>query len=103
MTLSADAKDEAEEALNELSVPSLQRDGILHRLSKQHAEQYFIQAVTPGSLEIVAIVAASTYFLLQKTIGQSVAEGYLSSDLHSKLKDWTSRSINAKLNRVAEK
>ena len=102
-TLSDDAKDEAEEALNELGVPPLQRDGILYRLSKMKAEQYFIQAVTPGSLEILAIVAASTYFLLQKTIGQSVSEGYLSSDLHTKLRDWTSRSINAKLKRVAEK
>src|SRR5258708_248722 len=99
--LKEDEVQEIGELCDTLQISPMIRDAVLYSLGQDDVERFFIEVAKPGSLELLAVVAAATYFVLQKTLGESVKDGYLSSDLHVLVKDWIAKRINEKMTRLA--
>ncbi len=93
--------EEIRELCDGLGISPMIRDAVLYRLKEEGVGRFYIEAAKPGSLELLAIIAAATYFVLQKTLGESVKEGYLTSDLHAQVKEWIAKKINEKMRRLA--
>jgi hypothetical protein len=84
-----------------LDIPPMIRDAVMYRLNENYVDRYYIEAVKPGSLEILPIIAASTFYVLKETLGESIKAGYLNSDIHGKLKEWITQRINQKMELLA--
>lgn len=74
-------------------IPELVRDACRQRLNNYRGNTLLVSAATPGSLVLVATCSALAYWLVEKTLGETVKEAYLESDLHTKLKELLSRRL----------
>ena len=62
-------------------------DACLERLRHHRHKRLLLEEARPGSLALIGVVAAVSFFVIEKTIGESFAEGYKESDTHKKLKE----------------
>lgn len=83
-----------------LNLPEFVGDAASYRL-RGDDPRYYITAVRSGSIEVIITIAMVTYYILSKTIGESVKAGYLDSKIHDELKRITSTLLDHKLARLA--
>lgn len=64
---------------------------------------YYVEKVERGSLEVVVVATAAAYWLLDKTIGESVSDAYKESAIHQKIIQILSTPLGRKrLPKIAE-
>jgi hypothetical protein len=61
-----------------------------------------IQAVKPGSVEVVIGVVALSYWLLEKTVGETIKDAWTQSGLHRRLKRFLLLGQEERLNQAVE-
>lgn len=96
-------EDELNRAAQFMHLPPIIRDAALWRLREYRDRRFSIKGATNGSIELFAIVAATTYFVLQKTIGESFTEGYKKSDCHKLLTEFIRSQIDEKMRGIHER
>lgn len=87
---------------NQLRLPSLVSDACLERLRHYRHNRLVLSAVKPGSIELFAVVAAVSYFVVKTTAGEAIKTGYQNSELHSRLSEYFQRNFD-KLLFIAER
>lgn len=83
-------------------INNLVKDASLERLRRYRQRRLLLEEARPGSLALVGLIAAVSYFVLEKTLGESFADGYKDSELHRRLKDFFRRLIDEKILTIAE-
>jgi hypothetical protein len=74
-------------------IPELVRDACRQRLNNFRGNTLLVSAAAPGSFVIAATCTALAYWLVEKTLGETVKEAYKESDLHKKLKELLARRL----------
>ncbi len=90
VVLKQDVGIEIREICDELKISATLRDAMLYRLERARPDHFYIEAAKQGSFEIFAVLAASAYFVMDKTIGKfdisKSADAELCGDLdHSRV------------------
>jgi len=71
---------------NRLSdLPSVAFDAAEHRIRQYRGSAVRIHSIEKGSLALTAVVAGLGYFILKNTLGETLKEAWLNSDMHLKL------------------
>lgn len=70
-------------------VPDLHRDAALERLRRFRNRRVLIDEIRPGSWEFVVAFAATAGFVLWKTLGETILDGYRETRFRQELKDFT--------------
>lgn len=83
-------------------ISAVTKDACLERLRHYRHQRLLLEEARPGSLELVGLIAAVSYFVLEKTIGESFSEGYKRTELHRKLKEFFRKIIDEKVLKIAE-
>jgi hypothetical protein len=95
-------RDDVIRAATALQIRSVERDACLERLRHYRHKRLLLEEARPGSLELIGLIAAVGYFVLEKTIGESFSDGYKNSELHRGLKEFFQRLIDEKALKIAE-
>ena len=96
-------EDDVHLAAAEFNLSPLIRDAALWRLRQLRNERLLIHAAQSGSVEIFAAVAATSYFVLERTIGESFKQGYTSSEMHRRLSDFIRMQLDSKFLNICER
>lgn len=94
--LYASDRNDIETVARELDIESLSRDAALERIRNFRNKRILLTDARKGSIEIIAAVAAVSYYIFDKTLGESLKEGYANSELHKRLKDLFRMQIDGK-------
>ena len=95
-------RTDVDHAARELQLSPVIRDACLERLRQYRHQRLLLQEARPGSLELIGLVAGVSYFVLERTIGESVSEAYKESRYHARLKEFFRRLIDEKALILAE-
>ncbi|NET39010.1 MAG: hypothetical protein F6K19_44725 [Cyanothece sp. SIO1E1] len=74
----------------------------LERLRHYRHQRLLLEEARPGSLTLIGLIAGVSYFVIEKTVGESFAEGYRESEFHRRLKEFFRRLIDEKALKIAE-
>ncbi|MCB9764213.1 MAG: hypothetical protein H6739_30860 [Alphaproteobacteria bacterium] len=78
------------------------KDASLERLRRYRNRRLKIVDAKPGSLWITGSVLAVSYFVLEKTIGQSFVEGWQDTNAHRHLREFFASQIDIKYKKLAQ-
>jgi hypothetical protein len=67
-------------------IPALALDAARHRLSVRSDEGVLFYSASQGSIVLCGVVAGLAAWILQQTLGETLKEAWIESDLHKKLK-----------------
>ncbi len=101
-SLYASDRRDIERAAEELNIPPVIRDACLERLRKYRNDRLLLTGARTGSIELFGVVAGVSYFVLQKTIGETFKEGFKETEIHSNLKEFFRRIIDEKALFISE-
>lgn len=90
------------EAARHLDIRLVERDASLERLRRYRQRRLLLEEARPGSLALIGLIAAVSYFVLEKTLGESFTEGYKDSESHRRLKIFFCDLIDRKVLFIAE-
>ena len=91
-----------ERASEKLEIPSVIRDACLERLRKYRNDRLLLTGAKNGSIELFGVVAGVSYFVLQKTIGETFKEGFKETNVHDNLKEFFRKAIDDKALYISE-
>ncbi len=97
----ADLDELAAARLELPDIPSIAHDAAEFRLSKYRAQSFTIDESRRGSL-ILAGVALASWFILDKTIGETVGEAWKGSEWHKKLQRLLETRLFSKATNVSK-
>ena len=95
-------RTDVDHAARELQLSPVIRDACLERLRQYRHQRLLLQDARSGSLELIGLVAGVSYFVLEKTIGESISEAFKESRYHAQLKGFFRRLIDEKTLMLAE-
>ena len=101
-SLYASDRQDVERASEKLKIPPIARDACLERLRKYRNDRLLLTGASNGSVELFGVVAGVSYFVLQKTIGETFKEGYKETEVHNNLKDFFRRVVDEKALFISE-
>ncbi|WP_017324064.1 hypothetical protein [Synechococcus sp. PCC 7336] len=78
------------------------RDACLERLRHYRHQRLLLEEARLGSLALMSFIAGVSYFVIEKTIGESFAEGYRDSEFHRRLTEFFRRLIDEKTLKIVE-
>src|SRR6185436_11089596 len=67
-------------------LPPLALDAARHRLSLRSGEGVLFYSASKGSIVLCGVVAGLSAWILQQTLGETLKEAWVESDMHKKLK-----------------
>jgi hypothetical protein len=67
-------------------IPALALDATRHRLSVHSGESILFYSASEGSIILCGVIAGLAAWILEKTLGETLKEAWVESDLHKKLK-----------------
>lgn len=78
--------------INTSNASPSEKQSMRDRLKGQlnHIEAYYLERLEKGSIELTITLTAFGVWLLQQTIGESIKEAWLKSDMHKDLVDYLS-------------
>jgi hypothetical protein len=82
-------------------VPTVAIDAAFNRMGQFEKSAVKVEAVRPGSLEIVLVMSALAYWLLDKTIGESFKEAWKDTSLRERLKTFLLKGKHDRANEIA--
>jgi hypothetical protein len=71
-----------------VDVPLVAVDAALHRLDRFRGRAFLVQKASSGSIILAGVAGALAYWILDKTIGESVSEAWQRSELHKIVRDF---------------
>lgn len=71
------------ELANEFGIPPVIRDATLERIRKFRGRHIRIERVEAGTLTVTVAIVAISVWLLNRTVGESVKEGWKRTDAHT--------------------
>ena len=74
-------------------IPQVVCDACRHRINDFRGNALLVSAAKPGSLVLFATCTALAYWLVEKTLGETLKEAYKESDMHEKLKALLARRL----------
>lgn len=97
----SDRKD-VEQAASSLDITNVVKDASLERLRQHKNNRLLLTEAKTGSIEIFALVAGVSYYILDKTLGETLKDSYVNSYLHKELKEFFRRKIDEKALSIVE-
>lgn len=99
----ARAEREEIEELQKLlpDVPDTIFDAMRYRMGQLTGRALNFQGAATGSIILFGVAAGISYWLLDKTLGETVSETWRESDMHSRLKKFLHARIGTKARKVA--
>lgn len=91
-----------EQAALKLNLSQVIRDAALERLRHHRHQRVLLLSAQSGSIEIIAAVAGVAYFVLEKTIGQALSDGFKNSNSYKILQDFIRDQVDQKALYIAE-
>ncbi len=101
-SLYASDRRDIEDAASKLGLAQVIRDAALERLRHYRHQRVLLLSARSGSIELIGAVAGVTYFVLEKTIGQALADGFKNSKSYQVLQDFFRDQIDVKALFIAE-
>ena len=92
--------DEMETAFPDL--PAAVFDAMRYRASRLTAQSLNFETASSGSIILGGVAAAVAYWLLDKTLGETVRQAWEESDLHKRIKGFLLTNMRPKANRIAQ-
>lgn len=65
-----------------------------------HGRMISIEKAEKGSLYVIGLIAAASYWILEKTIGKTLEEAWAASEANQKLKNFLNRRLTIRTNRL---
>jgi hypothetical protein len=96
-----DEIDEIEKVFSD-DIPKPVFDAMRYRAQNLTARSLNFESASSGSIILAGIAAALAYWLLDKTLGETLKESWKNSNLHSRMKEFLSARMGAKAARIAK-
>lgn len=93
---SSDRKDIEQVSKEFEEISNVIRDACLERLRQFRHRRLLITEAKTGSIEIIGLVAAVTYYLIDKTVGETLKDTFKESDLNKRIKNYFRQKIDEK-------
>ena len=97
----SDRRD-VEMASRELGLSSVVRDASLERLRHHRHKRLLIREARSGSIELVAVVAAVSLYVIDKTLGEALKDGFRDSNLYGAVREVFRAQLDRKAVFLAE-
>ena len=82
-------RDDLDELQKEFpEIPSALVDAAKYRIDLYRGRLLSVQAINKGSVEVVVVIGALCYWVVQNTVGESFKDAWKESDLHKRLKEF---------------
>lgn len=101
-SLYASDRSDVERAARELQLSTVVRDASLERLRHHRHQRLLIEGARSGSIEIVAVVAGVSLYVIEKTIGEAFSDGMRASETYAALREFFRRQVDEKALYVSE-
>ena len=98
----ASDRNDVVKASAEFQIAPHVRDASLERLRHHRHHRLLLVDARRGSIELIALVAGVSYFVLEKTIGEAFREGFKQSKSYETLRDFFRDHIDHKALFIAE-
>lgn len=82
-------------------MPSLAVDAARHRLGTHSGESILFYSASQGSILLIGAVAGLAGWILDKTLGETLKEAWVESDLHKRIKRLLGARVNYKGENIA--
>jgi hypothetical protein len=78
-------------------------DAARYRINSYRDSAIRVEAAKPGSLTIILIGSALSYWILQNTVGETFKETWKETDMHKKFKDFFKKGQKRKTQEIADR
>jgi hypothetical protein len=92
--------DEIEKAFPDL--PAAVFDAMRYRADRLTAQSLNFETASSGSIILGGVAAAVAYWLLDKTLGETVKQAWEGAELHKRIKGFLLTNMTPKANRIAQ-
>jgi hypothetical protein len=82
-------------------IPQVAVDAALFRLARYEDSAVLVEAAKPGSFEIVVAASALAYWLLDRTVGESLKDAWKTSNLNNRVRGFLLRGQREKSESIA--
>ncbi|HVE70983.1 MAG TPA: hypothetical protein VNI54_06410 [Thermoanaerobaculia bacterium] len=82
-------------------IPAVAPDAARFRMEAYTGSAVMLQSSAPGSIILIGMVAGLSYWILDKTLGETISESWKNSPGHQRLLDFFSRRRRLRGERVA--
>jgi hypothetical protein len=79
-------QDEIGELAEYIGLSAMARDACYHRIEAYRGSSLLLTRAANGSIIIVGVLAALSYWIVENTIGETIKDAYKESELHERLK-----------------
>lgn len=94
--------DEIEELAREFpGIPAAAFDAMRYRAQTLTAQALNFETASTGSIILAGIAAGLAYWLLDKTLGETVRQAWEESELHARIKQFLLKRLKTKANTIA--
>lgn len=83
-------------------IPDYIFDAVFMRLYRKAGSLFLIEEARQGSIVFAGFAAGLAYWLLDKTLGETIREAWTASDLHKRIKQFLLAQRGAKANAIGE-
>jgi len=83
-------------------IPVVAIDACYERLRKYNGFAYRLSATRSGSVVVVGLVAGVAYYVLDKTLGETLKEAWLESKMHEKIKNLLTDRRNVRAHKISD-
>ncbi len=83
-------------------LPNVALDAAEHRIKTFKKSSVNIRAVKKGSIEFAIVATGLTVWILQQTLGETLKQSWLESNMHKKLKNFLTKDRFNKVERLRE-
>ena len=84
-------------------IPSVVADASKHRIYAHRGQSVLVEFAAEGSIVITCVVSALALWILNKTLGETIKEAWLTSPLHHHLKEFLSRDRIPRTQQIAQR
>jgi hypothetical protein len=88
---------------NTQAIESIVADASRHRISAYRGQSVLVESARGGSIELICVAGALAYWILDRTIGETIKEAWRESSAHRRLKEFLSQERTAKAQEIARR
>jgi len=96
MALYASDRNDIELAATVMPMPGYVKDASLERIRHHRHHRLLLREAQSGSIELIGVVAAVSYFVLQRTLGEALKDGFKETSVYDQLRRFFQEVIDDK-------
>jgi len=96
MALYASDRNDIELAATVMPTPGYVKDASLERIRHHRHHRLLLREAQSGSIELIGVVAAVSYFVLQRTLGEALKDGFKETSVYDQLRRFFQEVIDDK-------